>query len=201
LILASASPRRAELLTRLGLTFRVIPSRLAEETLEGEDPGQHAERLSRGKAVHVWGTHQDSLVLAGDTVVVRDGVVLGKPAGSEEALAMLLSLAGRTHVVVSGLALAFPGGRLFSGHLATEVTFRSFDEAFARQYVDTGEPLDKAGGYGIQGVGSALVKEIRGDYHTVVGFPLPLFFELLGEGGWRYAFGTLAPLPSSPRLP
>jgi septum formation protein len=110
---------------------------------------------------------------------------------------MLLSLAGRTHTVVSGLALAFPDRVIRSGTEVTEVTFRSFGEGLARSYVETGEPMDKAGAYGIQGRGSALVREIRGDYHTVVGLPLPLFLDLLEEGGWRYSFGGLVPIPRS----
>jgi septum formation protein len=107
---------------------------------------------------------------------------------------MLKTLSGRTHAVVSGLALAFPGGGLRSGTTSTEVTFRPFDEDVARAYVATGEPMDKAGAYGIQGFGSALVKEIRGDYNTVVGLPIPLLLELLLEGGLRYEFGSLVPL-------
>ena len=109
---------------------------------------------------------------------------------------MLLSLAGRTHTVVSGMALALPDGSIRSGIEATHVTFRPFDESVARAYVGTGEPMDKAGAYGIQGLGSALVREIRGDYYTVMGFPIPLFLDLLEEAGWRYEFGGLAPLPS-----
>jgi len=194
LILASASPRRADLLTRLGLTFEISPSRVPEELLEGETPRAHAERLARAKAVEVMGDHLGAMVLAGDTVVVLDGEVLGKPRDPEEALRMLLSLEGRTHTVVSGLALAFPDGVIRSGTEATEVTFRSFEEGLARRYVETGEPMDKAGAYGIQGQGSALVREIRGDYHTVVGLPLPLFLDLLEEGGWRYQFGGPSPL-------
>jgi septum formation protein len=194
LILASASPRRAELLTRLGLAFEVVPSNVPEYEVGGEAPAAHTERLSREKALKVAEAYPEALVLAGDTVVVRDHVVLGKPRGVEEAVAMLCSLAGRSHRVISGLALAFPHGPLRSGSLSTEVSFRSFDKAFARRYAQTGEPLDKAGAYGIQGLGSALVEEIRGDYHTVMGLPLPLFMDLLGEGGWRYEFGELLPV-------
>jgi len=108
---------------------------------------------------------------------------------------MLTALAGRTHTVVSGLALVFPGGTVYSGTLATQVTFRAFDESFARAYVATGEPMDKAGAYGIQGLGSTLIREIQGDYNTVVGFPIPLFLDLLRAGGFRYEFGNLVPIP------
>ena len=194
LILASASPRRAELLTRLGLAFDVVPSNMPEDGLAGESPSAHAERLSRKKALKVSEVYPDAVVLAGDTVVVRDGVVLGKPRSPEEAVGMLCSLSGRSHRVISGLALAFPHASIRSGYLTTEVTFRSFDEAFARKYVETGEPMDKAGAYGIQGFGSALVEGIRGDYHTVMGLPLPLLLDLLRDGGWRYYFGDLVPV-------
>jgi len=193
LILASASPRRANLLTQLGLQFRVEPSRIPEGVLPEETPGEHAERLSRAKALEVWERNQGALVLAGDTVVVLDGEILGKPGDPQEALAMLLALSGRTHKVVSGLALALPGEHVHSGVMTTEVTFRSFGEELARVYVATGEPMDKAGAYGIQGLGSALVKGIRGDFHTVVGLPIPLLLDLLLSGGLRYEFGALVP--------
>ncbi|MGW8267926.1 MAG: Maf family protein, partial [Longimicrobiales bacterium] len=168
LLLASASPRRAELLTRLGIRFRIEPSHVPEDILPGETPQGHAERLSREKAMEVWSGNRDALVVAGDTVVVLGGKILGKPADAKDAVRMLEALSGRTHTVVSGLALAFPGGTIRSGTTSTEVTFRAFDDAFARAYVATGEPMDKAGAYGIQGFGSALVKKIQGDYHTVV---------------------------------
>ena len=193
LILASASPRRAELLSRLGLTFEVIPAHIPEEWTEGETPESHAERLSVSKARAVAELRPGALVIGGDTIVVLNRVVLGKPRDEDEAVAMLTSLAGRTHRVVSGLALIFPGGGVRSGSLSTEVTFRPFGEGVAREYARTGEPLDKAGAYGIQGLGSALVEEIRGDYHTVMGLPLPLLLDLLAEGGYGYEFGELSP--------
>jgi septum formation protein len=191
LILASASPRRAELLGRLGLSFEVFPAHIREDWVAGETPEAHAERLSREKASVVAEAHPGALVVGGDTVVVLDGTILGKPVDADDAVAMLSSLAGRSHRVISGLAVAFPSGRISSGFMSTDVTFRDFDISFARSYVETGEPLDKAGAYGIQGLGSALVKEIRGDYHTVVGLPLPLLLDLLRAGGWRYDFGAL----------
>jgi len=193
LILASASPRRAELLSRLGLTFDVVPSEVPEDLLPDETPAAHAERLSREKASAVATSYPEALVVAGDTVVVRDGHVLGKPRDEDDAVSMLLSLSDRSHRVISGLALAFPGAEIRSGTLVTDVTFRSFDREFARRYAETREPMDKAGAYGIQGLGSALVKEIRGDYHTVMGLPLPLFLDLLSEGGWEFRFGELVP--------
>jgi septum formation protein len=193
LILASASPRRAELLTRLGLRFEVVLPRVQEGVLEGETPRQHVERLAREKALEVVSIRPGAFVVAGDTEVVRDGMVLGKPRNPGEAVTMLLSLAGRTHQVVSGVALAFPDGSLRSGVSTTEVEFRPFGEELARRYVETGEPLDKAGAYGIQGLGGILVRRIHGDYHTVVGLALPLLLDLLEEGGWRYELGILEP--------
>ncbi len=146
LILASASPRRANLLTQLGLEFRIEPSHMPEEVLPGERPEGHAERLSREKALEVWAGNRTSLVVAGDTVVVLDGEILGKPSDQEHAETMLLALSGRTHIVVSGLALAIPEGELYSGTESTEVTFRHFGLDEARAYAATGEPMDKAGG-------------------------------------------------------
>lgn len=166
---------------------------IPEDLHHGEAPSAHAERLSREKAAAVAEENPEALIVAGDTVVVRDGTVLGKPGDAEEAVVMLLSLSGRSHRVISGLALAFPGGEVRSGVLVTEVTFRTFDEDFARLYAETGEPMDKAGAYGIQGLGSALVEGIQGDYHTVMGLPLPLFLDLLSQGGWDYRFGELVP--------
>jgi len=193
LILASASPRRASLLAQLGLRFSVTPSRIPESLFPGESAEEHVERLSRAKVLDVWQMNRDSLVLAGDTVVVLEQAILGKPADEAEALAMLLALSGRTHRVVSGLALALPGGGVEYGNRTTEVTFRPFQEETARAYIATGEPMDKAGAYGIQGLGGALVQEIRGDYTTVVGLPVPLLLDLLKTGGYRYEFGVLVP--------
>lgn len=196
LVLASASPRRADVLRQLGLTFTVHPARVDETYLPGEGPAAHVERLAREKAEAVAARVPGSLVVGGDTVVVDGERVLGKPADAAEAMAMLRSLAGRTHRVLSGLALAGPGGRV-SGVSETEVVFRDADEELLAAYAATGEPLDKAGGYGIQEAGAALVAEIRGDYYTVVGFPVPLFMELLARGGWRYTFAGLEPHDTS----
>jgi septum formation protein len=161
---------------------------MPEDSMADETPAEHTERLSRAKAMEVWRSVPDALVLAGDTVVVLDGQLLGKPRGPAEAVEMLSVLSGRTHRVVSGLALVGPQGVLRSGSATTDVTFRALP----------GEPLDKAGAYGIQGLGSVLVREIQGDYHAVVGLPLPLLLDLLEEEGWRYDFGALVPLSIGP---
>jgi septum formation protein len=181
----------------MGLTFTVAPSHIHENEIDGETPEEHTDRLSREKALEVRGQHPESLVIAGDTVVVLEGELLGKPRSPEEAVEMLLALSGNTHTVVSGLALAIPGGDVISGVSATEVTFRAYTRTIARAYVDTGEPMDKAGAYGIQGLGAALVQGIQGDYYTVMGFPIPLLLDLLGEAGWEYVFGKLVPLGGS----
>lgn len=188
LVLASASPRRAELLSQMGLRAEIRPARVDERYLAGETPVRHVERLARAKAEAVARNVPDALVVAGDTVVVAGDRVLGKPASEDEATEMLLSLSGRSHMVFSGVAVVGPDVEE-SGVSSTEVLFRAFGEAEARAYVATGEPMDKAGSYGIQGKGAALVAEIRGDYYTVVGLPVALFLELLERAGWRYAFG------------
>jgi septum formation protein len=170
----------------------VDPSSVPESVLPGEGPEAHVERLSRDKAREVASRHPGALVLAGDTVVVRDGEILGKPRDGEHAEAMLRSLEGRAHTVVSGLALAGPeAGTLVSRHDAARVVFRPLKDEEIRAYVTTGEPLDKAGGYGIQGMGGALVTRVEGDYFTVVGLPVSGLVALLSAAGWRYEFGAL----------
>jgi len=191
LVLASGSPRRAAVLGALGLAFRIDPPDVPERKADDESPAGFAERLAREKARAVAERHPDALVLAGDTIVVLDDEVLGKPADVDGAAAMLVRLAGRDHVVVTGLALAAPGGGVESGVDTTRVRMRWFDDAAARAYVASGEPMDKAGAYGIQGRGGALVRGVEGDYFTVMGFPVSLFIDLLGRSGYRYAFGTL----------
>lgn len=198
LVLASASPRRTALLDMLGLAHEVVPAHADESLLPGEQPDAHVDRLARVKAETVARARPDALVLGGDTIVVLDGDVLGKPARRQEAVATLMRLAGRDHVVYSGLALVDPGGRTHSAVSRTRVRFRAFDEATARRYVGTGEPLDKAGSYGIQGFGAALVEAVDGDYFTVVGFPIPELMRLLELAGWRYAFGSLEPVAPGP---
>jgi nucleoside triphosphate pyrophosphatase len=128
---------------------------------------------------------------------VRDGLILGKPADDAEAVSMLLGLAGRAHEVLSGVALAGAGG-VTSAVGWAEVRFRTFDRSVAEAYVASGEPHDKAGAYGIQGLGAALVEEIHGDYYTVVGLPIGLLVGLLAREGWRYTFGSLEAVTPTP---
>jgi len=190
LILASASPRRLEILRQLGLDPEIRPARVDEALLPGEAATEHVERLARAKAELARLDVPDALVVGADTIVLREGRVLGKPEGPEHAVQMLMSLAGRSHEVLTGLALAGDHG-VCSDVARTLVRFRDFDVAAARSYVATGEPLDKAGAYGIQGLGAALAGGVEGDYYSVVGFPVALFMDLLERAGWRYDFGSL----------
>jgi len=193
IVLASASPRRADLLRQLGLEADTRPAHVDETYLAGEVPADHVDRLARAKAEAIASELPDALVIGGDTVVVDGRRVMGKPGSDEEAVEMLMRLAGREHHVLSGVAIAGPSGTV-SRVVRTDVRFREFSESTAIAYVATGEPADKAGAYGIQGFGAALVEEIRGDYYCVVGFPVAALLDLLAEAGWRYAFGRLEPL-------
>ena len=190
IVLASSSPRRRELLRMLGLPFAVSPSDIDETWRNGEAPAVHAERLAREKAAArpVPGT----AVIGADTIVVIDGEILGKPRDAADARAMLRRLSGREHVVYTGVAVA-RDGRLASGVRQTTVRFYPLDDDAIAAYVATGEPLDKAGAYGIQGYGAVLVERIDGDYFTVMGLGLELLVELLAEVGLRYRFGEVTP--------
>jgi len=189
-VLASASPRRRDLLALLGLVFDVAPANVDESWRNGELPAVHAERLAREKAAAA--SRAGSVTIAADTIVVVDGDILGKPRDRAEAAAMLRRLGGREHVVHTAIAVSF-GGRMASGVEATRVWFRALDEPTIEAYIATGEPLDKAGAYGIQGFGAVLVERIEGDYFTVMGLGLARLVDLLGEAGLRYAFGVITP--------
>lgn len=191
LVLASQSPRRAELIGRLGLTFETLPADIDESYLQGETPPEHAERLSREKALKIAADRPEALVVGSDTIVVIDGDVLGKPRDRQHAIEMLMRLSGREHEVCTGIAVAH-GGRVESGLERVRVRFRTLDRRAAEEYVATGEPMDKAGAYGIQGFGSAIVECIDGDYFAVMGLPVVRMLSLIERHGWRYAFGRLA---------
>ncbi|HEV8149086.1 MAG TPA: Maf family protein [Gemmatimonadales bacterium] len=183
LVLASRSPRRRQLLEMLGLPFVVAHADVQELRLPREAPAAYARRLARDKARAVPG----AWVLGADTIVVVDDKVLEKPAGAEDAFRMLQRLAGRRHEVVTAICLLADGIE----HEAADTTaeyFRALDDAFLRAYVATGEPLDKAGGYGIQGYGAALVERIEGDFFSVMGLPVRLVLDLLARAGWEYRF-------------
>jgi septum formation protein len=192
LVLASQSPRRAELIGRLGLEFDVVPADIDESYGEGEMPHDHAERLALEKAQVVAATHPHALVVGSDTIVVVDGAVLGKPRSEAQAVEMLMRLSGREHEVCTGIAVA-RGGRVESGLERVKVRFRAIDRQACEEYVATGEPMDKAGAYGIQGFGSAIVERIEGDYFAVMGLPVVRMLGLIERFGFRYAFGRLEP--------
>ncbi|MCL6593232.1 MAG: Maf family protein [Alicyclobacillus sp.] len=186
LILASSSPRRRDLLQSLGLPFEVVASH-ADETVEpGTPPGEWVEQLAVRKAHAVaqqWPA-QPALVIAADTIVVLDGTVLGKPASPAAAVGMLQQLQGRVHEVYSGVCVwRHPEGQYRCGHRCTRVYMRPLSQEKIQRYVHTGEPMDKAGSYAIQGWGATLVEKIEGDYFTVVGLPLNLLSDLLAEAG------------------
>ncbi|MBC7105532.1 MAG: septum formation inhibitor Maf [Firmicutes bacterium] len=186
IVLASASPRRRALLRQLGLPFRVVPSRVREEVPAGLAPGARVERLAELKARDVAARVRRGLVIGADTVVVVDGRVLGKPADPADAEVMLALLQGRWHEVYTGVAVAAAGGeRALVAHERTCVAFKPLDPERIRRYVGTGEPLDKAGAYAIQGRAAAFVAGIRGCYSNVVGLPLGRLADLLEEFGVR----------------
>lgn len=183
LTLASQSPRRKQLLEMLGLPIRVVPANIPEAPLPREAPLAYSKRLAREKARAVPG----EFVLGADTIVVMDEHLLEKPVDAEDAVRMLSLLQGRTHEVISSVALAH-GGKEEVRTDTTKVTFRRCDEAYLRAYVATGEPMDKAGAYGIQGYGAALVERVEGDFFGVMGLPVRLVLELLDRSGWPYRF-------------
>ena len=188
IILASASPRRRELLTLVGIPHTVRPADVDESAFPGEQPHAHAERLARAKAETLAKQEPASLIVAADTIVVIDGEILGKPTDEENARRTLAKLSGRTHTVVTAIACAC-GGRLVAGVEEVAVTFRSLSAAEIAEYVATGEPMDKAGSYGIQGYGATIVRRIDGDYFAVMGLSLVRLIDLMRQLDVPYHFG------------
>ncbi|HEY6621281.1 MAG TPA: nucleoside triphosphate pyrophosphatase [Steroidobacteraceae bacterium] len=189
--LASGSPRRRELLQQIGVPFRVIGADFDETALQGESPLAYVSRLAEAKAMVGWEGSRDSgdaPVLAADTAVVLDGRILGKPAGMNEAIAMLLQLSGRTHEVLTAIALRTAGGLQVRVSHST-VTFRSIEPGEARLYWETGEPADKAGAYAIQGYAAIFISDLKGSYSGVMGLPLFETAALLKAAGvtcWQH---------------
>lgn len=186
LILASRSPRRRELLEQLGLRFEVAPAAIDETPLAGEVPRDLALRVALAKARTVASRRPDAIVLAADTVVDVDGISLGKPESPDDAAAMLRTLSGRSHQVHTGVAVALDG-RHEALVDSTTVRFRQLSEPGIRWYVATGEPMDKAGAYAVQGAGGVFVAAVAGSPHTVIGLPvhlLPRLFAALGHDLW-----------------
>jgi septum formation protein len=189
LVLASASPRRQELLGSAGIPFTVQAADINETPLAGESPRDCAERLAREKALAVFDSRRQDWVLGADTIVVVDGVILGKPRDADDAARMLRLLAGRTHEVITGVCVV---GAVVSRQLpvaiktaseTTVVTFSEMSDDEINNYVTTGEPLDKAGAYAIQGIASRWIPRVEGDYSNVVGLPVALVYRMLRELG------------------
>jgi septum formation protein len=184
LVLASASPRRQELLRSAGIPFTVEPANIDESLRAGESPRAYAQRLAREKASRVWRSHPGDIVLGADTIVVVDDAIFGKPGNFDDAARMLRLLSGRTHTVVTGVCLVSPGERapkpdMQTASETTLVTMDEISEPEIRSYVATGEPMDKAGAYAIQGIASRWISRIEGDYSNVVGLPVALLYRML----------------------
>jgi septum formation protein len=190
-ILASQSPRRRELLSLVGIAHEVRPADIDERYLAGEHPREHAERLAREKAATIARDEPDAVVIGSDTIVVVDGDVLGKPADEAEAARMLTRLSGRSHVVVTAVAVAWRG-ETHSAVEEVDVEFHPLTTADIEAYIATREPMDKAGAYGIQGYGATIVSRVDGDYFAVMGLPLQRLVRVLRSLGLRYDFGPLA---------
>lgn len=186
IILASASSRRRELLEQGGIPFTVIPSQ-AEEKITTEQPGQAVEELSYLKCSDIYEKSLgDVLVIGADTVVASEGKILGKPSSQKDAVKMLQSLQGREHEVYTGVTIMAREGnenRKKTFHEKTKVVFYPMSDEEIRSYVNTGEPMDKAGAYGIQGKSAVFIKEISGDYNNVVGLPLARLYQELKNMG------------------
>lgn len=190
LVLASASPRRREILKNAGYSFSVRPAELEEHLDPALSPGQAVEELAAQKAAcAAQHAAEHELILAADTIVVRDGAILGKPQDEAHAFAMLRSLAGREHTVYTGVCVAQPGetGKKGTFSCSTAVRFYTLSDDEICSYIATGEPMDKAGAYGIQGYGCLLVESICGDYFNVMGLPIAQTARLLSQFGVKGA--------------
>lgn len=184
LVLASASPRRRELLLTVGVKVEVLPSNVEEDVVPGETPAEHVARLSRSKALAVGARHADRWILGADTVVVVDGEVLGKPGSHPEAFSMLRRLSGREHSVLTGFFIYHSTGRQSRhGVVQSSVLVKALSDEEIRGYIHTGEPFDKAGAYAVQGIGMFMIRAVRGSYANVVGLPVCEVVEHLRDLG------------------
>ncbi len=190
LILASSSPRRQELIHLLQLPVQIQTSHVDETPDPGMSPSEIAESLSMRKALAVYdqlnqqGKKEQGIIIGSDTIVVYNHKVLGKPADERDSLGMLQELQGKTHLVISGVACVdCATGKIRVSHEVTKVTMKPLSDGQIKRYIATGEPKDKAGSYGIQGLGSVLIERIEGDYYNVVGLPLSLLSDMLLEFG------------------
>lgn len=196
-VLASASPRRHKLLGMIGIAHEVDPADIDESVRAGESDTDYALRLATEKGVAVAARHPDALVIAADTIVVVDGRIFGKPVDGADACRMLRVLSGRTHVVHTAVAVVRDAGRRVESEVeSTRVTFRELDDSEVAAYVATGEPMDKAGAYGIQGYGATIVERVEGDYFTVMGLALRQLVSLLERAGVPYRFHALEAGPA-----
>jgi septum formation protein len=189
-VLASGSPRRRELLDMIGIAHEVSPAEVDESYLAGEPPSAYVERLAREKGRVIAERCPEALVISADTTVVRGEEVLGKPGDAAEAARMLRALSGGTHIVFTAVAVSWRG-RVESAVEEVTVTFRELSDAEIEAYIATGEPMDKAGAYGIQGYGATIVERIDGDYFSVMGLSLRRLVALLDRLGFRYDFHSL----------
>ena len=189
-VLASASPRRRQLLELIGIEHDIQPANIDESVRPRETPARYAERLAREKASVVASRDPDRITIAADTTVVVNKKVLGKPENEEDARRMLSMLSGREHTVITAIAVA-RGRKLRSAVEEVRVRFRRLHDDEINAYIATGEPMDKAGAYGIQGYGATIVECIEGDYFSVMGLPLAKLIDLLRDLGVRYRFGEL----------
>lgn len=183
-ILASQSPRRRELLASIGLTFEVMPSDVPEVHQPGESPEEYVARLSRDKAAAIAAKHDDAWIIAADTTVLLGDELLEKPADAAGAERMLATIAGKTHIVYTGVTLQNAARGWRDTRVAeSEVRMLPLDQRDIAWYVSTGEPLDKAGAYAVQGIGAMFIDSIHGSYTNVVGLPLALLFQMLRRAG------------------
>ena len=183
--LASVSPRRRELLNQIGVPHVVAGAHIDESVLPGESPHDYVQRMARTKALAVWNQRPELPVLAADTTVVLDGVILGKPEDRDDALRMLARLSGRTHEVLTAVALATHSGLTLRVSVSS-VRFRALLAEECAAYWETGEPRDKAGAYAIQGLAAVFVESLQGSYSGVMGLPLFETMELLRSAGVPY---------------
>jgi len=190
-VLASASPRRRELLNLIGIQHEVRPANIDETMRPREAPRRHAERLAREKASAIAVRDPGLIVIGADTVVVTNRKVLGKPVDTADAARMLGMLSGREHTVITAVAVS-RGRKLRSAVEEVRVKFRRLRDDEIEAYIATGEPMDKAGAYGIQGFGATIVERIEGDYFAVMGLPLVRLVGLMRDVGVKYRFGELA---------
>ena len=180
IILASASPRRKEILENTNIKFDIISSSIEELVLDGESPCQMVMRLAFEKGIDIASKHKSDLVISADTIVVLDDNVLGKPKDEEEARQMISNLSGRTHQVITGISLInLENNKKIIDYVVSNVKFKKLSKDDINDYIKTKESLDKAGAYGIQGYGAILVEEIQGDYFNIVGLPISKLSDLL----------------------